>query len=95
MSSSQGSQVQTLVIELSENLLFSNETMPKANLSLCSSLFLYRFLELCTSPWNSKTLNGRFWHKSENFKISFLIVNFLRKQTIKSIILNMMRLSYS
>jgi hypothetical protein len=55
MPSSQGSQVQTSVIELSENLSLSNETMPKENLSLCNlfffSLFYFRASHI---PWDSK-----------------------------------------
>jgi hypothetical protein len=47
MSSSQGSQVQTLVIELSENQIFSNDYAIKFITLLFS--FLYRFLELRTS----------------------------------------------
>jgi hypothetical protein len=43
MPSSQGSQVKTLIIELLENLLFNNDTMPEENSPLCSSLFFIGF----------------------------------------------------
>ena len=58
MSSSQGSQVQTSVIELSESLSLSDETMPKGNVRECQNKHSIRVSHLVihiNESWLSNT----------------------------------------
>ena len=58
MSSSQGSQVQTSVIELSESLSLSDETMPKGNARACQTKHSIRVSHLVihiNESWLSNT----------------------------------------
>ena len=59
MSFSQGSQVQTSIIELSESLSLSDETMPKGNARACQKKHSIRVSHLVihiNESWLSNTL---------------------------------------